>query len=435
MERAVETQNLSNIDIVLLSNFKQCRWALSDLQNADFYSKLSIVEVNSIKSPRTILFERAVEKLVQKTDEEYLLSTSFSRYFILEDFMRNKSLQSMLSVENDMVLYQDLSPFRDDLMKKYSKLTVLPSVHRRFLSSSMLWVPNIDALSDLTSFMYKVVLNTTSASVAPSTTPDIASFQHYRNWLKDFGCCKQGGIFPDGTGNGLKSWVFSDMTMLAYYRALKHDEIQLFPVLPKFLCNHKHNFVKRTGLHRERQKLRNNTRKSKDEKVDNSRRILATRHHPYTVDLTVYGIGGKEVGEAFQYGGVPVLFDTGKGGWGDHFVSNVMKFNNDTKAPLYSTRFVSNVPIINATATSFSPPVITRNVVFQAINREFCSLQFRCKCFKKPLHVHQHMDCIRQPGITCACPHGNETWTPLMTLHVHDIDSASFEVRNPVCRV
>ena len=55
-------------EVILLSNFKQCRWALHDLRNGETSElrNFSTIESHSIKSARTLEFEKLLKKIVPK---------------------------------------------------------------------------------------------------------------------------------------------------------------------------------------------------------------------------------------------------------------------------------------------------------------------------------------------------------------------------------
>ena len=245
---------------MILGNFKQCRWALHDLQNggnADLKT-ISTAESHAIKSPQTARMERALRLSFypKGTANEDALLSGFYRYFMLQDYMAHHNVSGhVLHLDSDSMLYADLEALGAAFHAQYRGLAVSPSIHKRFLSAAVMYVPSREALGLLNRFFLQVVENGTGPGLAGSSSGsgggdggDAAgaigknsaegSLPQYEAWLRGFACCKhaaQGGLLPDPRGEGVRPWAVNDMTLLAYYRLKHHRRVSLFPVLPRGL--------------------------------------------------------------------------------------------------------------------------------------------------------------------------------------------------------
>lgn len=434
--QAKRTQS-NTTEVVLLSNFKQCRWALADLHDGDeVFKSIKIVESMGIKSSRTQEFEKKIKKMIPKTDDENLLASSLFRFFMLEDYMHNHSVTTALHIESDTILYEDLSSISFQLQSQYPTLAALPSVHKRFVSASTFWIGNVTSLHGLTDFLLTMSRN------------DSVIFPRYVSWLREFACCKaadQGGLFPDETGKGVKPWAFSDMTLLAFYRHLNHYEIKFLPLLPHL--NH------RQELSSVALSTHSATHGGSDPPAIPS--SLSHHHQKHHFNLSHYSLGGVEGG--FDMG---VIFDGGKGGWGGHLVSTqsdsvtAAAGGSGTSSSGGSGGVGSSVSagsgVVGAAGTGLvgssgvggleAASVATRHIVEQAVQRYNCSVHMRClpTVTRPAAPAHSSSTaattnlrtpnlgaggggnlkvCVRRPAVACGAGGGGVKWTPMWTLH------------------
>ena len=417
------SKNGTSAKVVILGNFKQCRWALDELKNggdADL-KRVATAESMSIKSTSTQEWEKLVRNLVPKgVANEDLLLTSFYRYFMLEDYMTYNNITGhVLHLDADTLLYADPASFSAALQAGYPRLGLAPSIHRRFLSASALYVGSLAALRKMNGFFTSVASNKTSGAVGGgggsgtgSVTANGAAgtastaLMQYANWLRGFACCKpigQGGLLgtPGGSGgDGVRPWAVNDMTLLAYYRTKNHKDVRLFPLLPGNLASAVGGSAANSSAH-----AAESVETGANGTMAGSGGGAAGDHlhHSSGQAVHLYAEGGAEAGPAL--GG---LVDS-SGGWGAHLPSSSLA---GAGAPESSS---SASPVVPApatvasgaeSATSSSPRATDRHaVVEQAVLRYGCKVRMRCA---KPA-------CLTEPVVSC----GTGPETPLLTLHLH----------------
>jgi hypothetical protein len=363
-------------EVVLLTNFKQCRWALHDLRNEALELRnISVVESHTIKSPRTLEFEKLIKRLIPKGHESDRILTSLYRYFLLEDYMTNHTVSELLHMDNDIMIYEDLLRFRPILRSSYPNLGAVASIHKRFISSSTLWIGKVQAISHLNTFLLSLGRN------------ESGEFSHYTSWLREFACCRkkeQGGLFPDDQGRGIKAWALQDMTMLAYYHELHRNELRLFPTLPNLDMELPTSIIIQQHLI-----LRDNDTTSRSDGTTKHNHEHMKEHH---TNISLYAIGshGTDVGSDLD----GTLFDSSRGGWGDHFHSDLGR---------------------NREAHS------SRHIIEQAILRYNCTITFKCALPKSST------SCYTKPFISCM----SERQTSLLTMHA--LRSNTIQYRSVKC--
>ena len=425
--QAKKSQYLNQSDVILLSNFKQCRWALHDLQNGGdlVLRTLMTAESFGIKSERTLEWEKMLKTIIPKGgSDEDILFTSLYRFFMLEDYMSNRNLTSnVLQLESDSFLYGDLSLLLPQL-RRYPKLALNPSIHKKFLSASVLWVGDISSLRTFNNFLLSLGRNGTGELI------------HYTEWLREFACCKtaaHGGLFADEEGhNGIKPWAVSDKTLLAYYRHLHHREIALFPILPhgdfKTELGASASTAAAVGL----------------AVHGGGGGGGGASHHPHHVSMnnvSLYSVGGAEVGP--DTGGR--LFDSGGGGWGAQFSAS-LDYNHLSNSAITSVSSATaaasavsagggGASLIKDAAPSWfadkpAPAWLSdkqqqhHGVVEQAAMRFNCSVAFRCVPSLSVSSSSSNVGtvaaaaaaaCATLPHVACGT---QQIWTPLWTIHV-----------------
>ena len=383
-------------EVILLSNFKQCRWSLHDLRNGEVLElrNISTIESHAIKSLRTLEFEKLFKKIVPKGHEIDLTLTSIYRYFMLEDYMKNYTVNEVLHMDNDKMIYEDLYHLLPILRTSYPNLGCVPHVHKRFISSSTLWIGNLQSLTNFNNFLLSLGRNNSG------------EFNQYTSWLREFACCRsieQGGIFPDDQGRGIKLWGLNDMTMLAYYHFLHKNELKLFPILPKIDFEQKH-LVSDSNIHKvyvnpELDPTPSDTTTSSSSSSSSAAAVSASintnninnnhdQHHRHDLNtmnlhhhanISLYAVGGYDVGSDLG-----ALFDSSQGGYGDHFHH------------------------IKIGATKEASAIATRLIIEQAFLRYNCSISMKCGSSKS-----YPSNCYMKPFVHC----GNDKFTPLLTMH------------------
>jgi len=438
----MKSMKANNTEVTLLSNFKQCRWALHDLKNGDEMELRTVntVDSHAIKSNRTLEFERLIKKMPVKGDDGDTVTTSLYRYFMLEDYMTHHKVAHVLHFESDTMLYGDMFPLLSVLRSTEGKhsygsvLAATPSIHKRFLSASTFWIGSVGALHDLNEFLLGISRNTSSKE-----------FKDYASWLHEFACCKDKGIFPDESGRGLKSWAFSDMTLLAYYRHLYHGRIKLFPSLP-FDKNHFRTELPQASGNAAHAGGAGGAGLDGNNSSGVVGAGAAHKHHHHGkhlhLNLSLYSQGGSDVGDDTGYG----LFDTGKGGWGSH---------------LHGSMTLSGMQSV-AGKEEEAASVAIRHIVEQAVSRFNCTVEMKCSLpdesrpvvsssvTNKPhFRLRRRLSnvtntetrpaaipsgaveaCYTRPFVTCG---EGAKWMPLWSLHLIKTESSFNTFRSKSC--
>jgi len=382
------SNNGTSLRVVILGNFKQCRWALDELKNggdADL-KRIATAESMGIKSSATQEWEKLVRNVVPKgTANEDLLLTSLYRYFMLEDYMTYNNITGhVLHLDADTMLYADPAVFGAALRAGYPRLGLATSIHKRFLSASAMYIGSRSALRKMNQFFASVASNKTGLG-APAVGGSGSgsggtALSNYASWLRSFACCKpvsQGGLLSHNGVEGVRPWAVSDMTLLAYYRHKNHKEVSLFPLLPKAVLA----LAAGTNL---------SSRGAVEAPSVGNGGLNSTygpgspgEHHHSSVQA--YAESGAEAGPAL--GG---LVDC-SGGWGSHLQGGVA-------AP--------QPALEQGGSTTVSARATDRHaVVEQAVLRFGCKVEFRCSKAK----------CMTEPVVAC----GSGPAAPLLTLHLN----------------
>ena len=370
-QRTVNRTAGVSASVVLLSNFKQCRWALDELKNGGDSDLKGITTAESmgIKSSTTQELEKSLRKMIPKgTANEDVLLTSLYRYFMLDDYMLHNNVTGhVLHLDADTMLFADVASLAKKLQAGYPRLGLTPSIHRRFLSASAMYVGSQAALHKMNAFFLSVAANKTSTGLS-----------QYATWLRGFACCKpvaQGGLLSQDGVEGVRPWAVSDMTLLAFYRSHFHREVRLFPVLPAGLPNTTSttsvdgaNLVPSNGS--------SSSSSSSSAYLGGKLPVAVEHHHLPGSAIHVYSEGGTDAGP--ELGG---LLDPANG-WGLHLEG----------------------PAPNGSANSLRA-TDRHAVVEQAVGRFGCHVSFRCTSA-----------CVTAPFVACTAAGGRET--PLLALHL-----------------
>lgn len=377
--------------VVILGNFKQCRWALDDIKNGGDpeLSLITTAESMGIKSSATLEWEKLLRNIVPKgTTNEDLLLTSLYRYFMLNDYMTYSNIEGhVLHLDSDTMLYGNIASMATSLAAGYPRLGLAPSIHKRFLSATTMYIGSRAALRKMNSFFTSLVSNSSSSSGAAVLTG-------YATWLRTFSCCRpvsQGGMLSHNGVDGVRPWAVNDMTMLAYYRMKHHGEIKLFPILPSGLSSPAADQKLRRGGPQDKDMgshSHSSTAGAASSTSDLAGGYLSgqlaapTDHHLPLTAIKHYSVGGSEVGP--DVGG---LLDC-SGGWGMHLQEN--DGNSSTHA---------------ATLRAADRHII----VEQAVVRHGCKVAFKCT-------QSSNGACSTAPHVACSDTPND---VPLLTLHLN----------------
>jgi hypothetical protein len=227
LEQALLTQ--PDCDIVIASNFGDCPTLAPVVQQIP---NVILVDTIAIESQRTKKFATLAKDIFQSDRFGELWITSALRFFIMEDIMNAMHYTELFHVEGDNLLYGRLTSLLTVLREGYKGLAATPlTANKSFITASVFWIANLQALQRFNSFLYALASNK-------------SSFQMYLNWLRPFGCCKRGGVDPDQHGNGIKPFAINEMSMLAFYHKLHPYDFLLLPVVPhqtfilnRWVCN------------------------------------------------------------------------------------------------------------------------------------------------------------------------------------------------------
>jgi hypothetical protein len=237
--QAVSTQP-DGTTVMLASNFNTCPQFHAE---AAAVPGVTLLDTDDVASNRTAAYARAASRLVAQgssndTVNAGLYLASALRFFLLEDIMRTHGLAEAFHVELDNLLYTPLSAHLPTLRRAYATavtVTPLTPATHGLTTASVVWVPQIAALTRLTTFLHAVATVRTS-------------WNGYLAWAKTrIGCCKSvaGAATPAGApkapgtraaSGAIRPFFINEMTMLTFYRELRGaggiGKLLSFPVLP-----------------------------------------------------------------------------------------------------------------------------------------------------------------------------------------------------------
>lgn len=216
LDQAINTQPLSNI--IFIANFKECP-SLNNITNS---SRVMKTDTSIFASNRTKHFTDLATTIFQSDRYGELWINSAIRFFLLHDFMDYFNVTSVIHVEADNLIYGDFSTLWSSLSRNYEHLAATPLTWPvNYITASVLWVNRLESLTNFTDYLMELGSKSTL-------------WRDYLLWLRDYACCKQGGVDPDEHGNGIKPFAINEMSMLAFYhhRYRLDARLMLLPVLP-----------------------------------------------------------------------------------------------------------------------------------------------------------------------------------------------------------
>ena len=217
VEQAIFSQ--PDAQVIMASNYAECN---EIEQTVDKVQNLIKIDMTSIASERTLQFTNSSKSIFASDYGGELWLTSATRFFALEDIMKNYGYTEILHVEADNMLYGNITSILDILRKHYP-LTATPlTANKSMITASVFWVSSLYSLTLFNDYLLKMVQNTDNI------------YQEYLWWLRRYACCRKGGIDPDAHGNGIKPFAINEMTMLANYHRIQPDQLPLLPVAPAY---------------------------------------------------------------------------------------------------------------------------------------------------------------------------------------------------------
>ena len=250
---AYNSQNPMSCDIVLLSNFAECHkfqkrnkrinqklYKFQDGSWRTFPHTSTLIDTADIVSNRTLEYIKLSETLFRHhTDPGFkpgLWSTSAQRFFYMEDYMMKNTISELLHVEMDNLIYGDfLQETLPYLRRIYPHNIALTPLTSKFTTASVLWIPNLYAIHNLTTFLYDLSKGYRYTMPTENDTLFMQDFLwiNYTNWLKEErSSIKPTSLFMASRGHsGLKLAAVNEMSMLAYYIHMHGSHLNL-PILP-----------------------------------------------------------------------------------------------------------------------------------------------------------------------------------------------------------
>jgi hypothetical protein len=364
LQQAVRSQSTTT-PIYFIGNYIEC--------SADWKSSLpsvTFVDTSAIVSERTNMVKAWCLERFQR-DRGELWMTSALRFFLLEDFMSAYSIQYLLHLEGDNLLYVDLAATNifNRLRAQYRNLAVTPlSRDNLFVTASVLWVPNFDSLKRMNNVV-RHILKVNATKIPSEILP---RWNNYVEWLRGFphACCKQQGVNPDAEGMGIRPFAINEMSIMGYYRSLFKDYMLYLPVIPMY---------------------------------------------NYSLHLTtgwnsgMYAPGGAEVGANLKGG----IWDPGS--WGQ-YLGGTPKKNGRNR------RFTDPSHIIGYSL----PQHEECTPVFQCVSAADLLAYYNTK----GLRTNVSFPCVTAPFVRCGL---NQSWVPIINLHVHSKHTEEFQSVPCVC--
>lgn len=259
LEQAIVLHNSSDCEILLLSNFEECRHILREKQHVfpnnstflmnrnnqkvlDKFPNLTIlVDTKDISTQRTSDFVSTVNSVFQfHADLSFkpgLWLTSTIRFLFMEDLMLKFGYKDLLQVEMDNLIYGDfLETVIPHLRAKYSEKIALTPLSDMFTTASILWIPSVKAIHGLNVYLISLAKGCryTHPAAGENVTDDTYLWLNYTlGWIgARKSSWKNGGVLAEANGYGLKPASINEMSMLCYYTTLPRSTAINFPVLP-----------------------------------------------------------------------------------------------------------------------------------------------------------------------------------------------------------
>lgn len=219
ISQAVLTQSST---VYLISCFRRCHMNGGRNIGKGYDKGVVLIDYEEIMSNATKKF---LELSVNILGSDGLWASSALRFFSLNDLMAKMKWERMLHIEGDNLLYHDLAVDSIPAMITGYQHLAATQLSGSFVTASVFWVGNKNALNTFTSWLL-LLSNETSVE-----------FTEYLHWLRPKACClsqAKGGLYPDADGNGIRPFAVNEMTMLSYYHEANFKEklLLLFPLLP-----------------------------------------------------------------------------------------------------------------------------------------------------------------------------------------------------------
>jgi hypothetical protein len=213
LEQSIFSQ--PDCNTVLLSNIQDCAVIGESVKDIE---GLVVIDSVPITSPRTKQFENVSSNVFLDTGNS-LWMTSAIRFFLLEDLMRNRGWHELMHVEADNMIYGRFTSILPQLRHFYPLAATPLNIEVTFITASVFWVANLKSLVQFDDYLLGLALNTNK------------THDRYIDFLRP-SSSKEGGLYPDASGNGVKIFAINEMSMLAYYHSLYPKELVLLPVVP-----------------------------------------------------------------------------------------------------------------------------------------------------------------------------------------------------------
>lgn len=352
-------------DVVLASNFADCSTIANNVRNI---SQLLMVDTTKITSNRTLLFANKSTSIFQSDRSNELWTTSALRFFIMEDLMLSFNYTEMMHIEADNLLFGQLTSILDVLKKGYPLAATPLNANKSFITASVLWIGSLHAIIQFNDFLLALGMQIDE------------SWKSYLKWLRQFACCRHGGVDPDEHGKGIKPFAINEMSMLAYYHELYPQSLKLLPVVPV------HNYV----LNR------------------------------FVCNMSEFGPGGTEVGPDTGLG----IWDANS--WGQHIGGTSHAKGRDIG--------FSDPTHISGQAMRMSGCRVHMLCGNQSYTKHHSHYMTAISNFKEEfarsgvVAVASLAICYTAPFVSCG---GGTDWTPLWNLHVHSKHTEKF--RSVLC--
>ncbi len=202
---------------ILLSNIGDCPKMIESIKDIQ---GLELIDSTILTSERTKQFENRSNELFYDNLNS-LWMTSALRFYLLEDLMIYRNMKELIHFEIDNMLYGRLTTILPGLRKHYPLAATPLNHYVTFITASVFWVSSQKSINHFNNFLSDVAFNNNK------------THDRYIDFLRPTSA-KQGGMYPDSSGVGVKPFAINEMSMLSYYHYLYPKELKLFPVIPEY---------------------------------------------------------------------------------------------------------------------------------------------------------------------------------------------------------
>jgi hypothetical protein len=148
---------ITNVDIYVLLDFSCIKTFNERIKSFNINSeRIKTFPLNKFENNLLQKYKEYIKKFNLNFRDDFWISTT-SRFFYIEEFVKQKKLNSIFHIENDVMLYEDLNNIKESLKIENEMYMVQDSVDR--VVPSIIYIPNFTEINLLNNYILERITN------------------------------------------------------------------------------------------------------------------------------------------------------------------------------------------------------------------------------------------------------------------------------------